>query len=107
MIIEAAPDVVALQEVDEVTTRTGGVDQAAMLVNLEASIYDFARASFNYALNLGWPLYLSTKNTILKAYDGRFKDLFEEVYEAEFAEKFKEADIWYEHRLMTGSAHPC
>ena len=52
--------------------------------NLEASIYDFAHASFNYALNLGWPLYLSTKNTILKAYDGRFKDIFQEVYETEF-----------------------
>ncbi len=70
------------------------------MYNLDASIYDFARASMNYALNLGWPLYLSTKNTILKAYDGRFKDIFEEVYEAEFRERFEEAKIWYEHRLI-------
>ncbi|WP_417523998.1 NADP-dependent isocitrate dehydrogenase [Marinovum sp.] len=70
------------------------------MYNLDASIRDFARASLNYGLNLGWPVYLSTKNTILKVYDGRFKDIFEEVYEAEFAEKFKEAGIWYEHRLI-------
>ena len=70
------------------------------MYNLDKSIYDFARASFNYALNLGWPLYLSTKNTILKAYDGRFKDIFAEVYEAEFADAFKDKGIWYEHRLI-------
>ena len=70
------------------------------MYNLDASIYDFARASFNYAANLGWPLYLSTKNTILKAYDGRFKDIFEEVYETEFKEIFEDKKIWYEHRLI-------
>jgi isocitrate dehydrogenase len=70
------------------------------MYNLDKSIYDFARASFNYALNLGWPLYLSTKNTILKAYDGRFKEVFEEVYEAEFKAAFEEKKIWYEHRLI-------
>ncbi len=70
------------------------------MYNLDASIYDFARASLNYGLNLGWPVYLSTKNTILKAYDGRFKDIFAEVYEAEFEEKFKKAGIHYEHRLI-------
>jgi len=70
------------------------------MYNLDASIYDFARASFNYALNLGWPLYLSTKNTILKSYDGRFKDIFQEVYETEFRQAFDEAKIWYEHRLI-------
>ncbi len=70
------------------------------MYNLDASIRDFARASLNYGLNIGWPVYLSTKNTILKAYDGRFKDLFEEIYEAEFADRFKEAGIWYEHRLI-------
>ncbi|WP_292312010.1 NADP-dependent isocitrate dehydrogenase [Marivivens sp.] len=70
------------------------------MYNLDSSIRDFARASFNYGLSLKWPVYLSTKNTILKAYDGRFKDLFQEIYEAEFAEKFKEAGIWYEHRLI-------
>ena len=70
------------------------------MYNLDASIRDFARASLNYGLMLGWPVYLSTKNTILKAYDGRFKDLFEEIYQAEFEEKFKAAGIWYEHRLI-------
>ncbi|MBS8226655.1 NADP-dependent isocitrate dehydrogenase [Vannielia litorea] len=70
------------------------------MYNQDESIRDFARASFNYGLNVGWPVYLSTKNTILKAYDGRFKDLFQEIYEAEFEEKFKAANIWYEHRLI-------
>ncbi len=70
------------------------------MYNLDASIYDFARASLNYGLNLGWPVYLSTKNTILKAYDGRFKDIFEEVYQAEFKEAFEAKEIWYEHRLI-------
>ncbi|WP_421847980.1 NADP-dependent isocitrate dehydrogenase [Novosphingobium sp.] len=74
---------------------------AMAMYNLDDSIRDFARASFNYGLALGWPVYLSTKNTILKAYDGRFKDLFQEVFETEgFAEKFKAADIVYEHRLI-------
>ena len=74
---------------------------AMAMYNLDDSIRDFARASFNYGLNLGWPVYLSTKNTILKAYDGRFKDLFQEVFDTEgFAEKFKAADIVYEHRLI-------
>ena len=70
------------------------------MYNLDDSIRDFARASLNYGLTLGWPVYLSTKNTILKAYDGRFKDLFEEIYQAEFADQFKKAGIWYEHRLI-------
>ncbi|MBT0956705.1 NADP-dependent isocitrate dehydrogenase [Alphaproteobacteria bacterium KMM 3653] len=70
------------------------------MYNLDASIYDFARASLNYGLNLGWPVYLSTKNTILKAYDGRFKDIFQEVFDKEFADAFKEKEIWYEHRLI-------
>ncbi|MEO1562790.1 MAG: NADP-dependent isocitrate dehydrogenase [Pseudomonadota bacterium] len=70
------------------------------MYNLDASIYDFARASLNYGLNLGWPVYLSTKNTILKAYDGRFKDIFQKVYEEEFEEAFKKKKIWYEHRLI-------
>lgn len=70
------------------------------MYNLDKSIYDFARASFNYGLTLGWPVYLSTKNTILKAYDGRFKDIFADVYETEFEETFKKAGIWYEHRLI-------
>ena len=70
------------------------------MYNLDSSIIDFARASFNYGLNLGWPVYLSTKNTILKAYDGRFKDLFQEVFDAEFKDKFAEAGIEYQHRLI-------
>ncbi|MEO5586792.1 MAG: NADP-dependent isocitrate dehydrogenase [Novosphingobium sp.] len=74
---------------------------AMAMYNLDDSIRDFARASFNYGLNLGWPVYLSTKNTILKAYDGRFKDLFQEVFDTEgFKEKFAEANISYEHRLI-------
>src|SRR3546814_7566795 len=70
------------------------------MYNLDDSIRDFARSSMNYSLVRGWPLYMSTKNTILKAYDGRFKDLFEEVFEKEFADKFKKAGITYEHRLI-------
>jgi isocitrate dehydrogenase len=70
------------------------------MYNLDDSIMDFARASLNYGLNLGWPVYLSTKNTILKAYDGRFKDLFQKVYEEEFEDKFKKKGIHYEHRLI-------
>ncbi len=73
---------------------------AMAMYNLDKSIFDFARASFNYGLNLGWPVYLSTKNTILKKYDGRFKDIFQEVYEAEFKAQFEKAGIWYEHRLI-------
>ena len=70
------------------------------MYNLDDSIRDFARSSMIYALDRKWPLYLSTKNTILKAYDGRFKDLFQEVFDAEFADQFKAAGIVYEHRLI-------
>jgi len=74
---------------------------AMAMYNLDDSIRDFARASFNYGLNLGWPVYLSTKNTIMKAYDGRFKDLFQEVFDNEgFAEQFKAKNMVYEHRLI-------
>jgi isocitrate dehydrogenase len=74
---------------------------AMAMYNLDDSIRDFARASFNYGLNLGWPVYLSTKNTIMKAYDGRFKDLFQEVFDTEgFAEQFKAKGMIYEHRLI-------
>jgi isocitrate dehydrogenase len=73
---------------------------AMAMYNLDESIRDFARASMNYALGRGWPLYLSTKNTILKAYDGQFKDLFAEIFEREFKDKFAEAKIVYEHRLI-------
>ena len=70
------------------------------MYNLDRSIRDFARASLNYGLQRGWPVYLSTKNTILKAYDGRFKDIFEEIYQAEFKDKFAAAKIEYQHRLI-------
>ena len=88
----------------EVSTHTvfdfpdGGVAMA--MYNLDESIRGFARACMNYGLDLGWPVYLSTKNTIMKVYDGRFKDLFEEVFEAEFKDKFETAGITYEHRLI-------
>ncbi|TCO72357.1 NADP-dependent isocitrate dehydrogenase [Rhodovulum euryhalinum] len=70
------------------------------MYNLDQSIIDFARASMNYALNMGWPLYLSTKNTILKQYDGQFMILFQKVFDEEFADRFKAAGITYEHRLI-------
>ena len=76
----------------------GGV--ALSMYNTDESIYGFARSCFNRALQKKWPLYLSTKNTILKAYDGRFKDLFEEVYQNEFKDKYEAAGITYEHRLI-------
>jgi len=77
-----------------------GSGVAMAMYNLDDSIRDFARASMNYGLTLGYPVYLSTKNTILKAYDGRFKDIFQEIFDAEFTEKFKKAGLTYEHRLI-------
>ena len=77
-----------------------GAGVAMAMYNLDDSIRGFARTCMNYGLDLGWPVYLSTKNTILKAYDGRFKDLFAEVFEAEFKDKFKAKGITYEHRLI-------
>tara|TARA_Y100001970_G_scaffold247474_1_gene316224 strand:+ start:1850 stop:3058 length:1209 start_codon:yes stop_codon:yes gene_type:complete len=73
---------------------------ALSMYNLDNSIKDFARACFNYGLDLGWPVYLSTKNTILKVYDGRFKDLFQEIFDNEFKKEFKDKNIVYEHRLI-------
>jgi len=77
-----------------------GPGVAMSMYNLDDSIRDFARSCMNYGLERNWPVYLSTKNTILKAYDGRFKDLFEEVFKKEFADKFKTLNITYEHRLI-------
>ena len=70
------------------------------MYNLDDSIRDFARASLNYGLNRGYPVYLSTKNTIVKIYDGRFKDIFQEIYEKEFKAEFEKKKIFYEHRLI-------
>jgi isocitrate dehydrogenase len=86
-------------EVHEVARFEGGGVTMGMY-NYDDSIRDFARASMRYGLDRGYPVYLSTKNTILKAYDGQFKDIFQEVFDAEFAKEFKEAGIWYEHRLI-------
>ena len=80
--------------------KSPGSGVAMAMYNLDESIREFARASLNYGLMRKYPVYLSTKNTILKAYDGRFKDLFQEIYEAEFAAKFKAAGLVYEHRLI-------
>ncbi|HWP26145.1 MAG TPA: NADP-dependent isocitrate dehydrogenase [Xanthobacteraceae bacterium] len=77
-----------------------GPGVAMSMYNLDQSIYDFARACMNYALNRGYPLYLSTKNTIVKVYDGRFKDIFQEVFDKEFKTEFEKKKITYEHRLI-------
>ena len=77
-----------------------GPGVAMSMYNLDQSIKDFARACMNYGLNRRWPVFLSTKNTILKKYDGRFKDIFQEIYENEFAKQFKELELDYEHRLI-------
>jgi len=77
-----------------------GAGVAMAMYNLDDSIRDFAYSSLNYAYDRGVPCYLSTKNTILKTYDGRFKDIFQEIYDAEFKEKFEAKKIWYEHRLI-------
>ncbi len=87
------------REVHDFVRQDGG-GVALGMFNTDKSIYDFARACFNFALNRKWPLYFSTKNTILKAYDGRFKDIFQEVYEKEFKAAFDEHDLTYEHRLI-------
>jgi len=76
----------------------GGV--AMSMYNLDDSIRDFARACLSYGIQRNWPVYMSTKNTILKAYDGRFKDLFQEIFEAEYADKYKDLGLTYEHRLI-------
>ena len=70
------------------------------MYNTDESIRGFAHASFKFAIQRKYPLYMSTKNTILKGYDGRFKDIFEEIYQAEYVGQFKELGIWYEHRLI-------
>ncbi len=88
------------QEIEHEVFDAPGSGVAMAMYNLDDSIRDFARASMNYALQRGVPCYLSTKNTILKAYDGRFKDLFQEIFDTEFKAAFEEKKIWYEHRLI-------
>lgn len=88
------------QVIEHEVYQAPGAGVAMAMYNLDDSIRDFAYSSFNYGLARGVPVYLSTKNTILKAYDGRFKDIFQEIYEAEFKEKFEAKKIWYEHRLI-------
>tara|TARA_B110000046_G_scaffold47217_1_gene52249 strand:+ start:356 stop:1582 length:1227 start_codon:yes stop_codon:yes gene_type:complete len=80
---------------------------AMSMYNIDSSIFGFARSCMTRALDKGWPLYLSTKNTIMKAYDGRFKDIFQEVFDAEFKYKFEEAGITYEHRLIDDMVAAC
>src|SRR5258708_111392 len=77
-----------------------GAGVTMAMYNLDDSIRDFARASLNYGLNRGYPVYLSTKNTIVKVYDGRFKDIFQEIYDSEFKAEFEKKKIFYEHRLI-------
>ena len=88
------------KEIEREVFEFPGAGVAMAMYNLDDSIRDFARASMNYALNRGYPLYLSTKNTILKVYDGRFKDIFQEIFDTEFKDKFAEKKITYEHRLI-------
>jgi len=88
------------QVIDREVFQFPGSGVAMSMYNLDQSIIDFARASMNYALDRKWPLYLSTKNTIIKAYDGRFKDLFQDIFDKEFKGKFAEAGIEYQHRLI-------
>ena len=88
------------QEIEHEVFDAPSAGVAMAMYNLDDSIRDFARASMNYGLNLGWPVYMSTKNTILKQYDGRFLELFQEIYETEFEDKFKAKGIYYEHRLI-------
>ncbi|MBN8913030.1 MAG: NADP-dependent isocitrate dehydrogenase, partial [Rhizobiales bacterium] len=88
------------QVIEKEVFKAPGAGVAMAMYNLDESIREFARASFNYGLNRGFPVYLSTKNTILKAYDGRFKDLFQEVFDAEFKDAFAAKKITYEHRLI-------
>ena len=77
------------------------------MYNTDSSIRAFAHASFKYALERNYPLYMSTKNTILKKYDGRFKDIFEEIYKSDYEEEFKKRNLWYEHRLIDDMVAYC
>jgi len=86
------------QSYDVYDFKEGGVYMG--MYNTDESIRAFAHSSFQFALQRNYPLYMSTKNTILKSYDGRFKDIFQDIYEREYADQFKNKNIWYEHRLI-------
>ena len=95
------------QTIEKEVFKAPGAGVTMAMYNLDESIKDFARASFNFGLQRNWPVYLSTKNTILKAYDGRFKDIFQEVFDAEFKDKFAEFGGTYEHRLIDDMVAAC
>lgn len=88
------------ETISHVVNEYKGAGVALGMFNTDASIVDFAHSSFKFALERKYPLYLSTKNTILKKYDGRFKDIFEEIYLKEYKAKYEASGIWYEHRLI-------
>ena len=98
--IKWTPNDSSLEPIEREVYEFEGSGVAMAMYNTDESIRDFARSCMNYALMREWPVYLSTKNTILKQYDGRFKDLFQEIYEVEFAKQFKELELDYEHRLI-------
>ena len=98
--IKWIPNDSSLEPIEREVYEFEGSGVAMAMYNTDESIRDFARSCMNYALMREWPVYLSTKNTILKQYDGRFKDLFQEIYENEFAKQFKELELDYEHRLI-------
>ena len=98
--IKWTPNDSSLEPIEREVYDFEGSGVAMAMYNTDESIRDFARSCMNYALMREWPVYLSTKNTILKQYDGRFKDLFQEIYEVEFAKQFKELELDYEHRLI-------
>ncbi len=98
--IKWTPNDASVEPIEKEVYEFEGSGVAMAMYNTDESIRDFARSCMNYALMRGWPVYLSTKNTILKQYDGRFKDLFQEIYEVEFAKQFKELELDYEHRLI-------
>ena len=100
MRISFHPDEPGAESFELEVARFDGGGVAMGMYNFDDSIRDFGRATMRFALDRGLPLYLSTKNTILKAYDGRFKDLFAEIFETEFKAEFEAAGIWYEHRLI-------
>ena len=100
LVIKWTPNDSSLEPIEREVYEFEGSGVAMAMYNTDESIRDFARSCMNYALMREWPVYLSTKNTILKQYDGRFKDLFQEIYENEFAKQFKELELDYEHRLI-------